>query len=116
MFNSLTLPPSPIEIDMSTSGPTDLQPGDAYSIDVSVVNNSAVTQDFVIQLIAWGPNGETPGSLPTALSLEPGGSLSTTLNDRVAAGTPAGSYRLIGRIYESGAAFFDEDQVILQID
>lgn len=115
LHNSLTLPPSPVTIEVTAVGSTLINPGDPVQIQVTVTNHSATTQTVTGTLRTWTPGGkEVLIAGPITGPLVPG-EVRTLTVDRTAPRTaPAGDYQVIGRV-ENAVDVFDEDVLVYDV-
>lgn len=116
LFNALSLPPSPVSISMVNTGPSSITPGDPIALDLSIVNQTNDTHSFSLTFRIWTPFGETPPTPASLITLPPGQAIVTPLTGNFPAGAPAGSYRFIGRIQQSGGDALEEDQIIYDVN
>jgi len=116
LHGSLTLPASPVTIEVTAVGSTSINPGDAVQLQVTATNNSAAAQTVSGTLRTWTPGGqEALLAGPISGTLAPGQVRTFTVN-KVTPGTlPAGDYRVIGRV-ENATSVFDEDVVVYDVN
>ena len=116
LYNSLTLPPSPVTIEVSAVGSTVIDPGDTIQVQVTATNNSGSAQTVIGSLRTWTVGGqEVSIAGPLNVTLSPGQQKTMTVTRTTPGTLPAGDYRVIGRV-ENASAVFDEDVVIYDVN
>jgi len=115
LHNSLTLPSSPVTIEVTAVGSTVINPGDPVQIQVAATNHSATPQTVTGTLRVWTPGGkELVFAGPVTGTLAPGEVKTFTLNQTAPGAAPAGDYQVIGRV-ENAVDVFDEDVVVYDV-
>jgi len=116
LYNSLTLPPSPVTIEVTAIGSTLIDPGDTIVVQATATNNSATTQTVTGSLRTWTVGGkEVSIAGPLNVTLAPGEQKTMTVTKSTPGTLPAGDYRVIGRVENAGDVF-DEDVVIYDVN
>jgi subtilisin family serine protease len=116
LYNSLSLAPSPVTIEVTAVGSTSINPGDAVRIRVTATNHSAATQTVTGTLRTWTPAGaEIPMAGPITVTLAPGAAKTLTVNETAPGTLAAGDYQVIGRV-ENAVNVFDEDVVVYDVN
>ena len=115
LYNSLTLSPSPVTIEVTAVGSTLISPGDAVRIQVTATNHSGTPQTVTGAVRVWTPGGkEVLFAGPVTGTLAPGEVKTFTLDETAPATLPAGDYQVIGRV-ENAVDVFDEDVVVYDV-
>lgn len=116
LHDALTLPPSPVLIELTPVGATTISPGDPLSFDIRLENTSAVLHQIEASLRIWLPNGNELFLIgPVSINLGPGQVINANLPLTTPPAVPLGDYRFIGRVENSATGVFDEDQVVYDI-
>jgi len=115
LYNSLTLPASPVTIELAAVGSTLISPGDPVQIQVTATNHSAAPQTVTGSVRVWTPGGKAiVFAGPVTGTLAPGEVKTFTLNETAAGNAPPGDYRVIGRV-ENTTDVFDEDVIVYDV-
>jgi subtilisin family serine protease len=111
LFNSLSLPPPSVVVDVNPIGSTVLMPGGSFSYEVSVTNTAAVAQTATVKVVFRIPDGrEFTLKGPVNVTLSAGQNRGGSFSQTIPATAPLGDYTLIGSAEVSGTSF-DEDTV-----
>lgn len=115
VYNSLMLI-SEVEINLIPMSPTIINPGNSSDYEVIVSNSGVAPKSVTAMVYARIPNGtEITLEGPLSLTLAPEESLNGTFTAAVPAYAPLGFYKVVGRIWTSGFADFDEDEEIYEV-
>lgn len=116
LHKSLTLPPSPVIVDVVAVGSTVIDAGDTIVVQATATNNGGTSQTVTGTLRAWTPGGvEASIAGPVTVTLAPGQVRTLTVTKTTPATLAAGDYRVIARVQNS-AAVFDEDVVVYDVN
>jgi uncharacterized repeat protein (TIGR01451 family) len=115
---SYTIPmvESEVEIEVTPTGSTAINPGDTVSYEIIVSNPSPDSKSVTAIVYTHLPNGtKIVLQGPISFNLAAGGSTGGTYTMRVSRSAPAGIYRVVGRVSTPGNNDFDEDEVIYEL-
>lgn len=116
LHNSLTLPASPVTIDVVAVGSTVIDAGGTVVVNATVTNNGETSQTVSGTLRAWAPGGkELPVAGPVIVTLAPGEVRTTSVSKTTPTNLPSGNYQVIGRV-ENATSVFDEDVVVYDVN
>ena len=116
LHEALTLPASPVTVELTAVGPTSIAPGDPVSIDLRFENTSGDSHDVEASLRVWTLSGDEPFLAgPVNATLTAGQVIMANITLNTPGSTPVGDYRFIGRVENAATGLFDEDQVIYDI-
>jgi subtilisin family serine protease len=116
LHKSLTLPASPVTIDVVAVGSTVVNPGGTIVVNATATNHAGTSQTVTGTLRTWTPGGkEVSIAGPINVTLAPGQVRTLSVTKTTPANLASGDYQVIGRV-ENGGTVFDEDVLIYDVN